>query len=226
MRKAFTLIELLVVIAIIAILASLLLPSLNLAKAAASQSSCKGQMRSVAMACMSYASDAGYYPQIGYTSDLTDWWSQPVVNAWGGTLVLNGYLGAPKSETAMVAMSRQAFLCPKDQSPFVAGHAKRSYVLTYSVSWSKSAFLSVKESEVKSPGSTLLLCESGRNYNFIYGASALAYQMTNQASSSGNFVTYFHNNIANFVFCDSHIEAMNETKAASRQYTTAKISSL
>jgi len=56
-RPGFTLIELLVVIIIIAILAALLLPALAKAKATAQQTSCKSNMKQLALANASYATD-------------------------------------------------------------------------------------------------------------------------------------------------------------------------
>jgi len=63
LRRAFTLIELLVVIAIIAILASLLLPSLAHAKQAGKRVQCLNSMRNLGVSLRMYVDDNdGYYP--------------------------------------------------------------------------------------------------------------------------------------------------------------------
>lgn len=67
MKKAFTLIELLVVIAIIALLVSILLPSLQQAKFLAKMAVCKSGMRNIGIAAAMYASENdGNYPTGAY----------------------------------------------------------------------------------------------------------------------------------------------------------------
>lgn len=64
-RGGFTLIELLVVIAVIAILASLLLPALAIAKSTARSAKCRSNLRQMAIAVDLFVEDHAVYPLIG-----------------------------------------------------------------------------------------------------------------------------------------------------------------
>ena len=82
-RSAFTVIELLVVVAIIAILASLLLPSLTRAKEITLSVKCKSNLKQMALGLQMYVQDNnGEYPAAGSGLD-TDSWIQQVAKKWG-----------------------------------------------------------------------------------------------------------------------------------------------
>ena len=61
-KRGFTLIELLVVITIIAILASLLLPAIGMARGAARAMQCASNMRQAGMMMIAYTSEEGRFP--------------------------------------------------------------------------------------------------------------------------------------------------------------------
>lgn len=73
-RSAFTLVELLVVVAVLAILGSLTISALSMARSRAYQSVCANNMRQVGMGLQMYASDHGKFPSTTHTSLLSQSW--------------------------------------------------------------------------------------------------------------------------------------------------------
>ena len=111
-KRGFTLIELLVVIAIIAVLASLLLPALSRAKAAAQDAQCKSNLRQLGIALQSYTSDFNayplyYQPRVGGDppGDYTSWHS-----------CLSDYLAHNPSITKALDWFGPIYRCPANKA--------------------------------------------------------------------------------------------------------------
>jgi len=122
-HKGFTLIEILVVIAIIAILAAILFPVFNQAKAAAKQASCLSNTRQIGMATQMYLGDNdGGYPQSKQTS------AQPQIQDYDGSIenpdtgsifaTLLIYTGHGGTSSEDVMYEQKLYSCPADPNPF------------------------------------------------------------------------------------------------------------
>ena len=194
-QSAFTLIELLVVIAIIAILAAMLLPALQQARARAKSTQCTNQLKSIGLAGQQYITDNNEYLPFGYTEGGNfRGYASAGLPAW--FCRISGYLGHPPKNFYQLSSGQQYILyCPAEEA---RGPKYNTYLPTAQMaqySPTSGIFQNAKISHVKRPGNTIYIFDADHNDN---------YRLNVQSSTEPRF-TMRHSGGSNFVLYDAHV---------------------
>ncbi|MBN1445141.1 MAG: type II secretion system protein [Candidatus Omnitrophica bacterium] len=202
-KKGFTLIELLVVVAIIAILASMLLPSLSKARERARQALCISNLRQAHLAILMYCGDWNEYFPFAY--DATNGWI-----SW--LLVKNNYLPVT---TKGVVGGEQIFKCPSSErkaDTYTIGYNSCNLFGKYPGHLPRT-----KLSRIKNPGVAWMWCDSYMTSS--YSNYTVFWTIHYFNSNSYGFPSFRHgagrkpgneytDGLCNFAFIDGHVEPL------------------
>lgn len=213
LKKTFTLIELLVVISIIAVLAALLLPTLNNARSVAKKAKCLSNIKQIGQALIQYTNDFDdRFPQVGYVGGAipTSAFDTNVKNVWSSNLVNLAYipLNYKFSTTISVDTSRdksRPFWCTSDltEVPYVE-KGKRSYAISGYVCSTNGQWVAKKISTIRNTSKSLLLGESYNKWSYFMDGSTLKYYVVRNLID----ISAQHKNSANMVFIDGHADSL------------------
>ncbi len=185
-KQTFTLIELLVVIAIIAILASMLLPALQKARAKALQASCMSNEKQIGLGAAMYSDDFDGATCPSYT---------PGVSAAFWYELLQPYT----NETRMfICPANKAASDPTSRTMF-PGYGWNYYWLTYAPPGRTAGYGAPTAylSQIKKPSETIMTADSSQNS---------MHYVINENPARSYLPSPVHNLGANFTFIDGHVK--------------------
>lgn len=212
-QKNFTLIELLVVIAIIAILASMLLPSLNKARQKAKAIACISNQKQLGLGWQQYVQDNEEYFVPYYVKP--PWTYRLCFGKYADkkTMLCPGRDGSRPKDGIMAPWYTSSIYAPYQNTHWFWSSPDYGYNGFYIGSdvYGKdggNAYTPAKLSRVKRPGQTILLGDSSDPSSTLWGVRGYHGIWAHYATSSGGGLLWpTHGNVANILWVDGHASA-------------------
>lgn len=220
-RKAFTLIELLVVISIIALLLSILVPSLAAARNLARQVKCLANLRAISISVVLYAEDNnGYLPRSSMTALMGPPMEPFKVLPWGEALVQYQDSSRrsfsrhdPDADVIFKGLFDGLYRCPNDiakitenwkydPSELYLGHWSygKNVLFEYNSNWDPKYGDYSRLDSIRKTASTILFGEIDANQM----SDHFMVDEWLEDGSNASVAKTRHTRTSNYIFCDTH----------------------